>query len=893
MATDITKILIGETTALIPQAGASTAPEHLLDGGSGDTDFPYGKFKAIATVGEIDPKTGHVLTGWPDGQAAWLLDEDTIRVAYQSESYATFVKETYGWKMDSGVSFTGSHVHVIDYNRAAFADFLNNNSPASKMFEGAGHLFNTVYNVFGEIVDGKNADPKDLSAKWGNQTGADGTLYEFDERYRLTQGDWFFHSFCGAYYEEANKYGNGIGFADDVWLMGEEWNIGQMYSSRGGDKFFTDNTMGLASMVVDIANKTAYTVPVLGQSGYEKILPINSGHKDYVVLVMSGYNLEVEPAPLKIYIGKKNVDAAGKAMNYNTASARDAFLGRNGLLFGQLYGMAATNDTYADLGIANVDADTEMLNAYTADADAPDTFKVRYYPTKYRWDGFDTPENAGKTEVYRWLQDGDTVGGVKEANEQPEGYTFFNGDSKVEHPAVDPDITQSRYVINLTDARSILGIDFNNIVTDLTNDADGNGLPDYLSADVTRVLAGVDGALVLETNGKGAAPTGPNNPASSLTHAIHVEQGKAYADQPDGLQWVKTSDGDYLILDEDSGNDYGERKYVLPIDSETLQLTDPGTGYFLASAGGSLNPRAKDKVAAIPGTFSRATGAEFSGTWNVTHLVAKKEDGSFYTQEELDGTGAQRIIGSLPLEEQTFIGVVQQGGESGGILAERKADQGGQIFMFNITEPLEFVKPLITGTPNADTIQAGVGEFTGVNSLVFTGAGKDEVDIPIGGAKLYLGSNSIFTGSGADTISVADEDRAFGGSGDDEFDATEATGYRISGGVGNDIFYLGVNGRAIGGDGDDRFFVGEGGGNIISGGAGADQFWILTDDPTKLKASNTIVDYTIGTDVIGIANQVADSVDDLTLSGSNISLNGVLIATLNGVNAASATFVFG
>ncbi|MBA4444223.1 calcineurin-like phosphoesterase, partial [Cylindrospermopsis raciborskii CS-506_C] len=95
-----------------------------------------------------------------------------------------------------------------------------------------------------------------------------------------------------------------------------------------------------------------------------------------------------------------------------------------------------------------------------------------------------------------------------------------------------------------------------------------------------------------------------------------------------------------------------------------------------------------------------------------------------------------------------------------------------------------------------------------------------------------------------------------------------------------------------GGEGDDRFFVGEGGGNIISGGAGADQFWILTDDPTKLKASNTIVDYTIGTDVIGITNQVANSKGDLTFSGSDISLNGVLIATLNGVNAAGATFVF-
>lgn len=28
------------------------------------------------------------------------------------------------------------------------------------------------------------------------------------------------------------------------------------------------------------------------------------------------------------------------------------------------------------------------------------------------------------------------------AEEQPEGHTFFVGDSKTEHPAVDPDITK-------------------------------------------------------------------------------------------------------------------------------------------------------------------------------------------------------------------------------------------------------------------------------------------------------------------------------------------------------------------------------------------------------------------------------------------------------------------
>ena len=711
-------VSIGETTALIPQAGSSTQPEHLQDGGSGDTDFPFGDFKALGTVGEEDAENGHVLTGYPDGQAAWLLDEDTVRVAYQSESYATMSNETYPWEMESGVTFTGSHIHAIDYNRAAFAEFLDNDTPASEMVEGAGHLFDTVYNVFGEIVDGKNDDPNDLSAKWGNQTAADGTVYEFREEQQLTQGDFFFHSFCGAWYEPANKYGEGIGFEDDMWLMGEEWNIGNgMYPDpdgdgpRTGNDFFVDDTMGLASMVVDLENDTAYTVPALGQAGYEKLLPMNSGSEDYVVIVAAGYNLEVEPAPLAVYIGKKGVDANGDPLTEN-ASERDSFLGENGLLYGQLYGMSLDGETFEDLGIDNVDADVKMMDAYAQDADAPDSFSARYYPTSYQWDGFDSPENAGETEVFKWLEDGDDG----EPNEQPEGgvaaggYNYFNGDSKTEHPAVDPDPSNHRYVQNLTVPSAQLGIEFTDIVNELeNNDADGNGLPDYLSADVTRILAGVDGELTLETGGKGAGHIGENNPDGTRTHATHIEDDEARMDQPDGLQWVKAADGDYLIVDEDSGNDYGERKYVLPIDSETMQLEEEGTGYFLASAGGALNPRAEAEVAAIPDTFSSATSSEFSGSWNVTHLVETKEDGSFYTQEELAGTGAAEITSSVPLAEQTLIGVVQHRGESGGVVEERLADQGGQIFQFNIElpeTPVVFYNDLASHIP---------GQYDGTN----------------------------------------------------------------------------------------------------------------------------------------------------------------------------------
>ena len=131
---------IGQTTALIPEAGLPAG--ELKDGESGNTNFPFANFKALATVGEVDAETGVALTGYPDGQAAWLADEDTVRVTYQSESYATMGSapqpETYPQEMSNGVTFTGSHIHTIDFDRAAFAEFMNNEDAAATMVKGSG-----------------------------------------------------------------------------------------------------------------------------------------------------------------------------------------------------------------------------------------------------------------------------------------------------------------------------------------------------------------------------------------------------------------------------------------------------------------------------------------------------------------------------------------------------------------------------------------------------------------------------------------------------------------------------------------------------------------------------------------------------------------------------------
>lgn len=648
---------IGETVALIPEAGLATQP--LKDGESGNTNFPFAKFKAIATVGEIDAESGLALTGYPDGQAAMLADEDTIRVIYQSESYATMGRapkpETYPWAMKNGVTFTGSHIHTIDYDRAKFADFMNNGKSAKGMVKGSGKLFDTVYNGFGEIVSAPSHDPAYLSGKWGNQTRPDGTLVQFKPDFRLSEADFFFQSFCGAWYEQANKYGDGIGFADDVWLAAEEWQIGKMFPAGKAD---SSATLGLASVVVDIANRTAYTAPALGQTGYEKLMPINSGHKDYVVIVAAGYNHGQEPAPNRIYVGMKDRLADGSEINYARANDRDAFLARNGLLYGKIYGLSLTPKVFADLGI-EIKLDAKMVDDYMKDAAAPNEFDGRFYPTSYQWSGFDKPLAVQDTEMMLWEKE----------DEQPNGYAFFNGDTKTEHPAADPS-GSARYFQNMTDEGGLLAFDLGNLAGAL-REANGE-LPAFLDVSVKRSVAAVDGALTLKLGGEGKTKDGDAS--------IHMEKGVAKMVSPDGLYWAKTADGDYLIVDEDSGNDFGERKYVLTIDND-MNVT---TAHLLAISGGKHSSRYEAGVSALGGAFTKPGTTEFSGSWPVTALIEKKSDGSFYSMEELKGTARQDIRSKIKTAEQTYIGVVQARPESSGSVETHGGDAGGQIFMFTM-----------------------------------------------------------------------------------------------------------------------------------------------------------------------------------------------------------------
>jgi hypothetical protein len=129
---------IGMTTASIPEAGdASETGGNVADGESGDTDFPHGNLKPIATVGEMSgcpETTGEGIVGVPDGMGAYLLDDNTVRVVVQSESYGQLRYKSYPYPVNDGAAtFTGSHVHYVDYLPEDFSTFLDHDMPASTM----------------------------------------------------------------------------------------------------------------------------------------------------------------------------------------------------------------------------------------------------------------------------------------------------------------------------------------------------------------------------------------------------------------------------------------------------------------------------------------------------------------------------------------------------------------------------------------------------------------------------------------------------------------------------------------------------------------------------------------------------------------------------------------
>jgi hypothetical protein len=347
---------IGWHTAHICEAtdAAYSATGVVADGMSGDTDYPYGSIKVLATVGEYLPSNGYMLVGVPDGMGSMLLDATTVRLIFQSESYGPITRgESHPFLVNpSNASFTGSHVMYVDYERSTLSTFMENSNSAMPMVKGAGNIIESAYNLAGNLIGPRdrvtgcsanphfsNTDPYGCNPNWS-------TIMNSAEPERA---DWLMQSLCSAHLEEKHQWGGSLGVEDDLFITNEEWTS----FTTGSD--YT----GIPAHVIDIATKTAYAAGVFTLGGFEKIVEFNCGHSAYVCFAPSGYNgafnvdrtaeaarkntFGLRPdgtpyvfpqyvVPARVYVGVKGRNALGQP-------ATD-FLSRNGLAYGKVYGFA-------------------------------------------------------------------------------------------------------------------------------------------------------------------------------------------------------------------------------------------------------------------------------------------------------------------------------------------------------------------------------------------------------------------------------------------------------------------------------------------------------------------------------------------------------------------------
>jgi serralysin len=527
-------------------------------------------------------------------------------------------------------------------------------------------------------------------------------------------------------------------------------------------------------------------------------------------------------APLTIYVGDKNAKKDG------------SFLDRNGLAQGKVYTWVADDPTNpADL----IEADAASFKG-SGNSTKGKFVELAYYDFAKKGTAVDGPDadTSIQNELGYDAQGFATQAQQTKLAKDAKAFTF----SRIEDVSTNPkDGTQAVFAVTgLENTPNVWGttykidIDFNNIAT----------------GDIT-------GKLDILYDG---------NDADKKDFGLR---------SPDNLDWA---DDGKIYINEDRAISASLFGATSKQESSIFSL-DPSA----ANPAATLTRIAQIDRSALPATQTDPSPTdignwETSGILDVSTLFGNKPGELFVFDVQAHSLRNGSIISATNID-----------GDGNGIkTAGENLVEGGQIsFLISPKAKLVQSSALVAGGTDADTIEAGITKgFDGINDSVFTGAGNDTVDSVIGGT--LASGNRIDTGSGADTIYVANNDRVFGGSGDDIFEASDANGYRIAAGTGNDTLYLGSNGRALGGDGNDKLFVGTGGGNSLSGGAGADQFWLYNGEAPS--SANTVLDFQIGTDVLGISGSSLKFAD-LTRTGNNIAIGGNTIATLTGVDTTTLT----
>jgi hypothetical protein len=164
-------------------------------------------------------------------------------------------------------------------------------------------------------------------------------------------------------------------------------------------------------------------------------------------------------------------------------------------------------------------------------------------------------------------------------------------------------------------------------------------------------------------------------------------EGKVTFEDIDGLELFVSDDGSlYAMIQEDSGNDYGERLFI----TGPLEHNDDGnnlTYYLVALSGGVKNTRMVAGVGIPAGTNAGPGSHEFSGLFDLSGLL-RIENGAFAMSAADDGSVKRAQDAQVNINDKRIIVGLQAGNLLSGVTGSFQADRGGQWLMYQPKLPV-------------------------------------------------------------------------------------------------------------------------------------------------------------------------------------------------------------
>lgn len=285
----------------------------------------------------------------------------------------------------------------------------------------------------------------------------------------------------------------------------------------------------------------------------------------------------------------------------------DDFLARNGLRYGKLYGFAIdmSEDGPAD-GLFRDEFHTPRENGAQVDG--------KFVAINWQWDG--VVKNYRHDGAWEFQNDVPGYEGTDFKWWNANGYD--ESGSKTEH--LSPDLRPGVSAFVQGSTAGYFGHYYLNDLGEKLATADG--FPAEIDSSYFVYQGQQDISGQIELGGAGLTNEVPECPGASdaTVNCDNDDSVKNTFEDIDGLEVIAASEGLYAIIQEDSGNELGERMFIVKLEHES---DDQELTYnFIAQSGGKYNTRMAGGVGVPAESNPSGASHEFSGVIDLSGMIS-------------------------------------------------------------------------------------------------------------------------------------------------------------------------------------------------------------------------------------------------------------------------------